>query len=421
LICNHQLAVRFCQGAPKYQGFIVQIAITGLGIISSCGNQVNSFWDNIINGRSGMRPITKYVPKVIKTTRVGEVENFHLDPAFDARWINKTDLHIQFALNATKQALDQSGLEIGRLDPHRIQTIVGTTGGSYEFILKNQERIDNNKAALPNFISGHINNMPSAYINMHYGIHGGGLGISGACAAGNQSIAVAAMMIETGQADVVICGASDAWLSELTISGFESIGALSYADILPRPYDKNRDGFAISEGAGIIILESEEHAFARNAEVLAYLSGYGISSDAHHPTSPHPTGEPFIRMMRDMLFRAKLNADVIDYINAHATATPIGDVAECRAFAQVFGTKPFISSTKSMTGHSIGSTSAIEAVISVMALHTQTLPATINLTEIDPECVGNHVTETINHKTKHILSNSFGFGGTNGALIFSQA
>ena len=399
----------------------MRIAVTGLGVVSCCGNTVNELWNNIINGISGIRPLTKYTPTVIKTRNVGEVQNFSLDTVFDPRWNNKTDAHIQFALNATKQAIDQSGLEIDKLDPHRIQTIIGTTGGSYEFIIGNQERINIGKPALPNFISGHINNMSSAYINMHYGIHGGGLGISGACAAGNQSIARAAMMIETGQADVVICGASDAWLSELTISGFESIGALSYADVLPRPYDKNRDGFAISEGAGIIILESEEHAFARNAEVLAYLGGYGISSDAHHPTSPHPTGEPFIRMMRDMLFRAKLNAGEIDYINAHATATPIGDAAECRAFAQVFRTKPFISSTKSMTGHSIGSTSAIEAVISVMALHTQTLPATINLTEIDPECIGNHVTETINHKTKHILSNSFGFGGTNGALIFSQA
>ena len=399
----------------------MKIAITGLGVISCCGNTVDELWGNITNGVSGIRPITKYTPTVIKTRQVGEVQNFLLDSVFDSRWNNKTDTHIQFALNAAKQAIEQSGLEIDKLDPHRIQTIIGTTGGCYEFIIKNQDRINNSKPVLPNFISGHINNMSSAYINMHYGIHGGGLGISGACAAGNQSIAVASMMIETGQADVVICGASDSWLSELTVSGFESIGALSYADVLPRPYDKNRDGFAISEGAGIIILESEEHARARDATVLAYLSGYGISSDAYHPTSPHPTGDPFVKMLHNMLARAKLNADDIDYINAHATATPIGDAAECKAFERVFGIKPFISSTKSMTGHSIGSTSAIEAVISVMALYTQTLPATINLTNIDPACVGNHVTETIKYKTRHVLSNSFGFGGTNGALIFSQA
>lgn len=397
------------------------ISITGLGIISCCGNNVNDFWSNISNGVTGILPITKYTPTVIKTTQVGEVRNFVLDPVFDPRWTSKTDKHIQYALNAAKQAIDQSGLDFDTMDRHRVHTVIGTTGGCYDFIIKNQDRINNGKPALPNFISGHINNMSSAFINMHYGFTGGGLGISGACAAGNQAIAIGAMLIETGQADVVICGASDSWLSELTISGFESLGALSYDDILPRPYDLNRSGFAISEGAGIIVLESEEHAYRRNAEVLATLSGYGISSDAFHPTSPHPTGEPFIRMLRDMLFRAGRNADEIDYINAHATATIIGDVAECQGFEKVFGTKPLLSSTKSMTGHSIGSTSAIEAVISVMALRTRTVPATINLTDIDPACVGNHVTETINHRVNHVLSNSFGFGGTNSALLFSKA
>lgn len=399
----------------------MKIAITGLGVISCCGNNITEFWNNISNGISGINPITKYTPSVIKTRKVGEVQNFSLDTVFDPRWNNKTDSHVQFALNATKQAIDQSGLELNKIDPHRIQTIIGTTGGCYEFIIKNQERINTGKPALPNFISGHINNMPSAYINMHYGIHGGGLGVSGACAAGNQSIAIAAMMIETGQADVVICGASDSWLSELTISGFESIGALSYSEVLPIPFNKNRDGFAISEGAGIIILENEDHAYRRNANILAYLSGYGISSDAYHPTSPHPTSSPFIRMMRDTLYRAQINATDIDYINAHATGTPIGDIAECKGFFEVFGINPFLSSTKSMTGHSIGSTSAIEAVISVMALQNQTIPATINLDDIDPECVGNHVTETMQHKVNHIVSNSFGFGGTNGVLIFSKS
>lgn len=398
----------------------MKIAITGLGVVSSCGSQRDLFWDNIINGRSGMRPISKYVPKVIKTTRVGEVENFQLDPAFDSRWTNKTDIHIQFALNAAKQALDQSGLEINQLDPYRIQTIVGTCGGSYEFIIKNQERINDNKPALPNFISGHINNMPSAYINMHYGIRGGGLGISGACAAGNQSIAMAAMMIETGQADVVVCGASDSWLSEVTISGFESIGAVSYADVLPRPFDRARDGIAISEGAAIMILESEAHAKKRNAEILAYLSGYGISSDSYHSTSPHPTGEPFVNMLKTVSRRFQLDLDQVDYINAHATGTPIGDSAECKGLYSVFEDRPFISSTKSMTGHSIGSTSAIEAVICVMTLKNQAIPGTIGLENIDENCPGNHVTQSIQSKVNHVVSNSFGFGGTNGLLVFSK-
>lgn len=400
----------------------MKIAITGMGIVSCCGNTVNDLWDNIINGVSGIRPLTKFIPSVIKTRKVGEVQNFSLDSIFDSRWSHKTDTHIQFALNATKQAIEQSGLEIEKLDPHRIQTIIGTTGGSYEFIVKNQERIDAGKPALPNFISGHINNMPSAYINMHYGIHGGGLGISGACAAGNQSIAIAAMMIETGQADVVICGASDAWLSEVVISGLESTGALSYSDVLPRPFDKNRDGFAISEGSGIIVLESAEHAQSRGADILAYLSGYGISSDAYHPTSPHPNGDPFVKMTNDILHRAKLNASDIDYINAHATGTRIGDIAECKMLNRVFSDNPFISSTKSMTGHSIGASSAIEAIICVMALKNKALPATININEIDDECIGNHLdNDSIQYMSTNIISNSFGFGGTNSLLVFARA
>lgn len=397
------------------------VAITGLGVISCCGNDINTFWDNISNGVSGIKPISKYEPSVIRTRRVGEVKNFNLDSVFDARWNSKTDTHIQYALNATKQAVEQSGLDFGTLDTSRVHTVIGTTGGSYNFIIRNQERINQGKAAMPNFIPGHINNMSAAYINMHYGIHGSGLGISGACASGNQSIAVGSMLIETGQADVVIVGASDSWLSELTISGFESLGALSYDDILPRPFDADRSGFAISEGAGILILESVEHAYRRNANILAMLSGYAMSSDAYHPTSPDPTGATFVNMARNALFKAQLNRDQISYINAHATGTLVGDRAECSAIRQAFSNNPYVSSTKSMTGHSIGSTSAIEAVICVQALQHQQIPGTINLKHIDIECPGNHVAETIDTKLKHIVSNSFGFGGTNGLCIFSTS
>jgi len=396
------------------------IAITGLGVISCCGNDVDTLWTNISTGKSGIAPISKFVPTVVQSTQVGEVRNFILNSVFDSRWNSKTDTHIQYALNATKQAVDQSGLDFDKIDPSRVHTVIGTTGGSYNFIIKNQNRIDNKKAALPNFIPGHINNMSAAYINMHYGIHGSGLGISGACAAGNQSLAVGSMLIETGQADVVIAGASDSWLSELTISGFESLGALSYDEILPRPFDKNRSGFAISEGAGILILENLEHARRRGADILAILSGYAMSSDAYHPTSPEPTGDVFKTMVTNTLHRAKLNIEDIDYVNAHATGTVIGDAAECAAIQKTFTNNPYISSTKSMTGHSIGSTSAIEAVICVQSLKHQQLPGTINLDDLDPLCPGNHLNHTIDYPVKHIASNSFGFGGTNGLIILSK-
>lgn len=395
------------------------IAITGLGAVTCLGNTVDELWNNISEGRSGINFID-YEPKVIKTRQTGRVTNFQLDNAFDPRWKNKCDIHLQYALNSAKQAIDQSGLDFSKLDPSRVHTVIGTTAGAYDFIVDNQHRIDSGRPALPNFIPGHINNMPSAYINMHYGIQGSGLGISGACAAGSQAIAIGSMLIETGQADVVICGASDSWLSEVTISGFESLGALSYSDIMPRPFDASRDGFAISEGAAILVLENAIHAKRRGADILAHLSGWGISSDAYHPTSPHPDGHVFTRMTYQALDRAKINHEQVDYINAHATATRIGDIVECQGLARIFGVSPYISSTKSMTGHSIGSTSAIEAVICVKAIQDKRIPGTINLENIDPECPGNHVTETIDYHIDHAVSNSFGFGGTNGVLIFSR-
>lgn len=397
----------------------MKIAVTGLGVVSCLGNSVDELWDNICQGNTGILPF-EFESDVIKTKKVGKVKNFILNPEFDARWKSKTDKHIQFALNATKQAIDQSGLNFESVDPGRVHTVIGTTAGGYDFIINNQKRIDAGKPCLPNFIPGHINNMMSSYINMHWGIEGSGLGISGACAAGSQAISVAAMLIETGQADVVVCGASDSWLSELTISGFESLGALSFNEVMPKPFDQFRDGFAISEGSAIIILESMEYAQSRNANVLAVLSGYGISNDAYHPTSPNPEGRAFLRMTDQAMNRAGISHNQVDYINAHATATKVGDAVECQNLFKIFKDNPFISSTKSMTGHSIGSTSAIEAVISILSVKNNIIPGTINLTNIDPLCPGKHVKETISHSINHAASTSFGFGGTNGILLFSK-
>ena len=399
----------------------MKIAVTGLGAVTCCGNTVGDLWDSIINGRSGIKPIEGITAKVMRTQQMGQVRGFELDPIFDPRYKVKCDRHIQLALNAVKEAIDHSGLDLTKEDLSKVHTVIGTCAGGYEFIVDNQHRNDSGDPTLPNFISGHLNNMISAYVNMHYGIQGSGLCVVGACAAGNQSLAVASMLIETGQADVVVAGASDSWISEVVVSGFESLRALSFDEVMPRPFDVNRNGFAISEGSGILILESEEHARARGADILAYLSGYGISSDAYsHPTSPDPESLVMERTVGQALTRAGITADDIDYINAHATATRVGDSTECQHLSKIFGLRPYISSTKSMTGHSIGSTSAIEAVISVLAIRNNVVPGTINLDTVDPECPGNHVTETIDAKVNHVLSNSFGFGGTNGIVVFSK-
>ena len=397
----------------------MKVVVTGLGIVSSVGQSVQAAWSNITAGVSGIKPVA--VPyRVSKTTATGHIPDFVLSSQFDRRWPNKTDRHVQLALNAVQQAIEHSGLDLASTDPSRVHTVIGTCAGGYDSIAKNIQRITSGDPSLPNFIPGHINNMMSAYVNMHYGIQGSGLCVAGACAAGNQSIAVGSMLIETGQADVVIAGASDSWLHDVVVSGFESLGALSFDPVLPRPFDAARTGFAISEGAGIVVLESESHARRRGADILAQLSGYSISSDAYHPTSPEPSNQVLIRTVNQALAKAKIDGFQVNYINMHATGTKIGDAVECQGMQQVFGSRPFLSSTKSMTGHSIGSSSAIEAVISILCIKHGAVPGTANLDNVDPECPGNHVISTLETTVDHVLSNSFGFGGTNGVLLFSR-
>jgi 3-oxoacyl-[acyl-carrier-protein] synthase II len=399
----------------------MRVAVTGVGAVTCCGNTATELWTNIKAGNSGIRPIEGITPKIMRTRRMGQVRNFELDPVFDPRYNTKCDRHIKLALNATKEALDHSGLDLSTMDMSRIHTVIGTCAGGYEFILDNNQRNLEGDPTLPNFISGHLNNMMSAYVNMHFGIQGSGLCVVGACASGNQSLAVASMLIELGLADVVVAGASDTWISEVVVSGFESLRALSFDDIMPRPFDKNRNGFAISEGSGILVLESDIYAKKRGANILAYLSGYGISADAYnHPTSPDPNNTVMTRTIRQALTMAGITSDDISYINAHATATKVGDSTECQHLAKVFGTRPYLSGTKSMTGHSIGSTSAIESVISVLAIRDNIIPGTINLETLDEDCPGNHVTETIDVEVNHVINNSFGFGGTTGILVFSK-
>ena len=398
----------------------VKIAVTGLGIVSCVGQDPNTVWHNVSNVISGITQHPSYPNAVIKTKKVGHVLNFKLDSVFNPRWHQKTDRHIQFGLNAAKQAIEQSGLDISSMDSSRIHTIMGTSMGGYDFIIENQQRVSKGLPVLPGFMPGHLLNMMSSYINMHYGIQGSGLAISAACAGGNSSLAIASMMIETGLADVVVAGASDCWINDLCIGGIESLGALSYEDVMPRPFDVDRSGFAIAEGAGVLVLESQEHARRRNADILCYMSGWGLSSDAEHPTSPANSGDPAARAIRAALAKAQLNVDDIDYVNAHATGTLVGDPVECKTLFNIFGNKPYVSSTKSVHGHGIGSASLIESVICILSLRNNQVPGTINLKNIDINCPGNHVTETIDTNVSHVINNSFGFGGANAFVIFSK-
>jgi len=389
----------------------MKVAITGSGIVSCCGNSIDSFWTSVINGETGLATLTKFHDNTIKTSLVGEVKNFQLDQKFNVRTKTKTDNHIQYALSATDQAITQSGIDFK--NPHRIHTVIGTCSGSYNFI---SDAITN-PPVQPYFLTGSLNNMIASYINMHYGILGSGIVLNGACASGSQAIAIGSMLIETGQADIVIVGGSEDWIHPLPIAGLESLRALTFDPDGCKPFDENRSGFSISEGAGILILENEEHAKKRNANILAYLVGYGISNDATHPTSPKDDGSVTKHMIKDTLSRSNINK--IDYINAHATGTNIGDKVEAEVMFGIFEDIPYISSTKAITGHAIGAIGAIEAIIAVQTLQSQTLPATKNLKT--PNCPGNHVMhDSITTKVNTVLSSNFGFGGTNSVLVFSR-
>lgn len=398
----------------------MKIAITGLGVISCAGNTVKEFWSSVINNKSGLGNLTRFRHPKITTASVGEVRDFELGTQFDSRVRTRTDRHIQYALAATDQAIFQSGLDFDQIDPHRISTIIGTCSGSYDYVSNAADNLQQNRPVSPSFLTGNLNNMISAYINMHWNILGPGLAINGACASGAQAIAVGAMLIETGQADVVIVGGSENWIHAIPIGALESLRALTHDAAGCRPFDQYRSGFSLSEGAGILILENAEHAWRRNADILAWLSGYGISSDADHPTAPRVDGKSTSYMIKQAMYRANIAVDQIDYINAHATGTPIGDKIESEVLYDIFSDRPYLSSTKAITGHAIGAVGAMEAIIAVKTLQDQLLPATFNL--FTPDCPGNHVmNQAIDAPVNNVLSNNFGFGGTNSALIFSRA
>jgi 3-oxoacyl-[acyl-carrier-protein] synthase II len=396
----------------------MKIAITGLGVISCCGNTVDEFWHSVTNGVSGLGKLTRVQNSNIKTNLVGEVKNFSLGDKFDYKIRTKTDLHIQYALAAADQAVTQSNLIID--NPHRIHTVIGTCSGSYDYIKNSLKLLNNNHSVAPSFLTGSLNNMIAGYINTHFGFMGSGLVLNGACASGAQAIALGAMLIETGQADAVIVGGAENWISELPISGLESLRALTHDPVGCRPFDIDRSGFSLSEGAAVLVLENESYAKSRKADILCYLSGYGLSSDANHPTAPRADGLATRYMINSALSKANIHSQDINYINAHATGTSLGDHVESETLYSIFQNVPYLSATKAVTGHAIGAVGAMEAIVAIKAIVEQTVPLTTNL--ITPDCPGNHVIKnSIDTVVNHVLSNNFGFGGTNSALVFSKS
>jgi len=409
---------------------MARVVITGLGAVAPNGIGTHTFWQNLINGVSGIAPITRFDASKHDAQIAGEVKGFDPLQWIEKKEARKMDLFIHFAVAAAQMAYDDSGLKVTEDNRERIGVFVGTGMGGIP-ALEESHRILMEKGPgriSAFFIPSIITNLASGQISMRFGMKGPNSCVCTACATGNHAIGDSLRIIQRGEADVMLAGGSEAVITPLTIGGFCSMKALSTRNHEParasRPFDKDRDGFVMGEGAGIMVLESLEHARRRDARIYAELVGYGMSADAYHITQPAPEGEGAVRSMRLTLQDANVAPALVDYINAHGTSTPAGDLNETLAIKIVFGQHArslAVSSTKSMTGHLLGAAGGIESVVTVLAITQGILPPTINHDTPDPECDLDYVPNTSRRRdVKYALTNSFGFGGTNASLLFKK-
>ena len=407
-----------------------RVVVTGLGIVSPVGNSVDEAWGNILAGKSGVGPITRFDASTFTSRIAGEVRDFDVAQFLNAKEARRFDTFIHYGLVAGIQAIKDAGLDLERIDRDMAGVCIGSGIGGLVLIENTHDAMlaGGVRKIGPFFIPGSITNMISGQLSIMYGLRGPNLAVVTACTTANHSIGEAGRLIEYGDADIMIAGGAENAISKLGVGGFCAARALSGRNDDPqaasRPWDKDRDGFVIGDGAGVVVLEEYEHAKARGARIYCELAGYGMSADAHHITAPSEDGSGALRCMTNTLRNAALNADQVDYINAHGTSTPLGDAAETMAVKRCFGDharKLAMSSTKSMTGHLLGAAGGIEAVFSILAIRDQVAPPTINLQTPDPQCDLDYVPNTARKmKIDVALSNSFGFGGTNGSLIFRK-
>ncbi|MCQ4270969.1 beta-ketoacyl-ACP synthase II [Pseudomonas kuykendallii] len=407
-----------------------RVVVTGVGMLSPLGTDVPSSWEGILAGRSGIAPIEHMDLSAYSTRFGGSVRNFNVEEYLSAKEARKIDLFIQYGLAASFQAVRDSGLEVTDANRERIGVAMGSGIGGLTNIENNCKSLieQGPRRISPFFVPGSIINMVSGFLSIHLGIQGPNYAIATACTTGTHCIGMAARNIAYGEADVMIAGGSEMAASGLGIGGFAAARALSTRNDDPqrasRPWDKGRDGFVLSDGAGALVLEELEHAKARGATIYAELVGFGMSGDAYHMTSPPDDGAGAARCIRNALRDASLNPEQVQYINAHGTSTPAGDLAEAMAIKSVFGDHAYalsVSSTKSMTGHLLGAAGAVEAIFSVLAIRDQVAPPTINLEEPDEGCDLDFVANQAKARPIDVvLTNSFGFGGTNGSLVFSR-
>jgi len=407
-----------------------RVVVTGVGLVTPCGIGIDNVWNNILNGQSGIGPITRFDITQFDTKFAGEIKEFTPEDYIQPKEVKKMDLFIQYAIAAAQIAVNDAGLDMGREDSERVGVVVGTGLGGLPTIEKYHSVLMERGPGriTPFFIPMLIANEAPGHIAIQHGFKGPNLCIVTACATGAHSIGEACRIIQYGDADVMAAGGSEANLTPLTVGGFNAMKALSTRNDDPlkasRPFERDRDGFVVAEGSGIVILEELEHATKRGAKIYAEMAGYGYNGDAYHITAPCPDGDGFIRCIRMALKDALLSPDDVDYINAHGTSTKLNDFIETLSIKEVFKEKAYktpISSTKSMTGHLLGAAGAIEAVFSVLSIRDQVCPPTINYENPDPECDLDYVPNTARaHAINVVLSNAFGFGGTNSALVFRR-
>lgn len=407
-----------------------KVVVTGLGAVTPIGNTVEEYWDSLKSGKSGAGPITQFDTEHFKTKFACEVKNFDATQYLDRKELQRMDVFTHYAIAAATQAIEDAGLDVEKIDGNRAGVIFGSgIGGMWTYHKQVQtvmQREGKPDRISPFFIPMMIADIAAGHIAIRYGFGGPNYGTISACATSSHSIADAVMLIQRGNADIMFAGGSEASICPMGVGGFNALQALSTRNESPetasRPFDKERDGFVIGEGAGILLLETEEHALARGAKIYCEISGFGLTDDAYHITAPAEGGEGASRSMKIAVEDSGLNPEDIDYVNVHGTSTPLGDIAETMAIKKVFGEHAYklsISSTKSMTGHLLGAAGAIEAIATILAIKNGVIPPTINYANPDPDCDLDYTPNVAKErKIKAALSNTFGFGGHNATLCF---
>ena len=407
-----------------------RVVVTGLGIVSPIGYGVEENWENITAGKSGIGPITLFDTSGFSVTIAGEVDSFDPTDFLPEKDARHMDRFIQFSMVAANEAIRNSGLEISEEIADLIGVYIGAGIGGVTTIEATTTKFNQTGARRisPFYIPMSIVNMAAGNISINHGLRGPNLAVTTACSTGTHAIGDAARLILFGDADAMIAGGTEAAITPTSVGGFASAKALSRRnsdpEVASRPWDLGRDGFVMGEGAGVLVLEELEFAKRRGARIYAELTGFGMSGDAYHMTSPAPGGNGAKRCMMNALRNGNVNPDEIDYINAHGTSTPLGDIAETLAVKEVFGSRSYdlaLSSSKSMVGHLLGAAGGVEAVYTVLSIYNQVAPPTINLDDPDPECDLDYISDGAREmKIRNAISNSFGFGGTNGTIAFRK-